>query len=398
MKKIVQLIILAAFLNSCTSTKNYSNRKDADNALQDVVQQLNKNANNQSARKALPILYTDVQHTHLANIKSSKAANKEASPRWNDIILEYEALQNAYNTIKNSGVAFKIVQPNDYAINILEIKEAAAEYFYQQALSILENPGRSNAKKAYTYFKICDYYVPGYKEVKSKINIAYGRAVINIVIDSLRDNTFFLNSKWGQLGYDLSNEFFQKKLKTDLENASLNSEYPIAFYIKDEAQKGNVRVDWLLTLNLIDLNISSPKSSSFTIPPISNQSFAENTVHGTDNSFGTADAYTGGFAGYSQAPADNITLNSTFGGSAKVKISVSIKNVVTEKNVSFKTLNNKNKLHQNNEYYDNGLSQTRFSNLYNSDERELGVILESIYAKVYLQIKDNISIALNEDH
>jgi hypothetical protein len=200
MKKIIQLLILLTFLNSCTSTKNYSDKKDADKAFQDAVQQLNKNANNESASKALPALYAEVQHIHLANIKSSKAANKEASPRWNDIILEYEALQNAYNTIKNSGVAFKIVQPNDYAINIREIKEAAAEYFYQQALSILENPGRSNAKKAYTYFKICDYYVPGYKEVKSKINIAYGRSVINIVIDSLKDNYYFANSKWGAMG------------------------------------------------------------------------------------------------------------------------------------------------------------------------------------------------------
>ena len=148
MKKFIHLLILAAFLNSCTSTKNYSNRKDADNALQDVVQKLNKNSNNESARKALPILYADVQHTHLANIKYFNAANKDRSYYWNDIILEYQALQNAYNTIINSSTAFKIVQPTDYTITTGETKEAAAEHFYQQALSILESPGRSNAKKS----------------------------------------------------------------------------------------------------------------------------------------------------------------------------------------------------------------------------------------------------------
>ena len=47
-------------------------------------------------------------------------------------------------------------------------------------------------------------------------------------------------------------------------------------------------------------------SSSFTVPQIAeNQSFAGNTVHGTDNSFGSTDGYIGGFAGYTQAPADN---------------------------------------------------------------------------------------------
>jgi len=177
-------------------------------------------------------------------------------------------------------------------------------------------------KKAYTYFKICDYYVPGYKEVKSKINIAYGRAVMNIVIDSLKDNYYFANSKWGQAGYEVSNEFFQKKLKTDLESASLSCEYPIAFYTKDEAQKSNVRVDWLLTLNLIDLNISSSKSSSFTIPPISNQTFAENTVHSTDNSFGTLSPV---YPIYTYAPRDNITVSANFSGSAKRKCPLVLK-------------------------------------------------------------------------
>ena len=253
MKKIIHLLIIVSLLTSCTSTKNYSDLKDADNALQNAVKTLNKNAGSESVKKALPTLYADVQHLHLSNIKKFKAENKDASPRWNDIIIEYQALQNAFTTITNSAIALKIVQPKDYSNNIKEMKEAAAEHFYQQALSILGNPGRSNAKKAYTCFKICDYYVPGYKDVKSKINIAYGREVMNIVIDSLKDNSYFASSKWGQEGYDLSNEFFQKKLKADLQNESLSIEYPVSFYTQGGSQKSNVRMDWLVILNLIDI-------------------------------------------------------------------------------------------------------------------------------------------------
>jgi hypothetical protein len=271
----------------------------------------------------------------------------------------------------------------------------------------LENPGRSNAKKAYTYFKICDYYVSGYKEVKSKINIAYGREVINIVIDSLSDNAFFLKSKWGQWGYGLSNEFFQKKLKADLENASLISDYPVAFYTKDEAKENNVRIDWTLSLDLIRMDIYKSTSNvvNFSPPPL--ESHENNLVTyirpsggqiitGPDPmpaaTFGANNVFT-----YPE-PIAAVNNYTTYTSSVKAKISVNIKNVATQKSISFKTLNDKNQLNKDDEYLDNGLTKTNFLNLYDSNEQELAGILESIYAKVYLQIKDNISIALNQDH
>jgi hypothetical protein len=390
MKKFTPLFIFIVILNSCSSSKNYVATKNKDNALQKDVQKLNKDATNITAIKSIPILYKEIQQAHLAKIKSY--SSYKDSSHWNIMIAEYDALQDAYNTIINSPAALKLATPTNYNSDLQKTKEIAAEHFYELAQSRLEKPGRDNAKGAYDNFKIADNYMPAYKDTKSKISIAYGRAVINIVIDSLNDNSYFASSKWGEPGYDLSNEFFQKKLKADLENASLNNKYPIVFYIKDEAQKSNVRIDWLVTLNLIDLNITSPKNSSFTIPSYSNQTFAENTVHSTDNSFGPVEQPP--YRIYNYTSGNITTVSTDFLGSTKMKISVGIKNVTTERDIILKTFKAKIQLHQDDEYYDNGLAPVQFSNLNNPQEQELAAILKSIYTRIYSQVKDNISLAL----
>ncbi len=118
MKKNILLLTLLAFLISCSSTKNYSGEKNSDAALQNTVQVLNKNQEDETARQALPVLYADVQHAHLANIKKFKAKNKDRSPYWMDIISEYQSLQNAYSSITRSVAAHTIVAPVNYELSI----------------------------------------------------------------------------------------------------------------------------------------------------------------------------------------------------------------------------------------------------------------------------------------
>lgn len=390
MKKFIQLLILAAFLNSCTSTKNYSNRKDADNALQDVVQQLNKNANNQSARKALPILYTDVQHTHLANVKYFNAANKDGSYYWNDIILEYQALQNAYNTIINSSAAFKIVQPNDYTINIRETKEAAAECFYKLAQLILEKPDRSNALKAYTYFKICDYYVPGYKEVKSKINIAFGRAVINVVIDSLEDHSYYTKVDTNEKEFVSFNDLFQENLKTELQDDFLNSKSPIAFYTNKDALANNVRVDWIINLDFETMRISASNATLDNPPPVPDGYVAENIVtyiipnfgaqdgqHHPVQTFGNNDVFT-----YPSPPHSLLYDSNNYDVFVNGVLSLKIKDKKMRANISSRTLSTSYQLPKTPTHYSGQIAAHNTS-------------LQKLFIKFYPQIEETINKALN---
>jgi hypothetical protein len=154
----------------------------------------------------------------------------------------------------------------------------------------------------------------------------------------------------GQWGYDLSNEFFQKKLKADLENTSLSTEYPIAFYREDEAKENNIRIDWVICLNLITMDIHRSTSNTINFPLPLLESHENNLVTyirpsggqiitGPDPAppatFGANDVFT-----YPQpiAAVNNYTDYKTYISSIKTKISVTIKNMATEKNINFKTL------------------------------------------------------------
>ncbi len=130
------------------------------------MQLLNKNPEDEKVRQALPGLYADVQHAHLANIKKFKAKNKDRSPYWMDIISEYQSLQNAYNLITNSVAARTIVAPFNYEFSITKIQAEAAKHYYQLGEPLLRKDGRNNAQKALEAFTLCNYYVPGYDGVK----------------------------------------------------------------------------------------------------------------------------------------------------------------------------------------------------------------------------------------
>lgn len=278
MKRLIQLLILIVFLNSCTSTKNYSAKKDIDKAFQDALLQLNKNTNNETARKALYGLYVDVQQLHLSNIKKFKAENKDASSHWNDIILEYQSLQNSYNLIKNSVVANTLVTPINYESNIRETKEAAGKYFYQLAESLLRKGGRKNSLQALAYFRVCDYYFPGYENVKSMISTTYQKTVINIVVDSLEDHSYFIKVDPAEKGFVSFNDLFQQNLKKILQDDFLNSEKPVAFYTNKEAATKNVRVDWIINLDLIKMSTSVSNALSGNAPLAPGGYVAENVV------------------------------------------------------------------------------------------------------------------------
>ena len=61
MRKFIPLLIFIGILNSCSSSKNYVATKSKDNALQEAVQKLNKDATNVTAIKAIPILYKEIE-------------------------------------------------------------------------------------------------------------------------------------------------------------------------------------------------------------------------------------------------------------------------------------------------------------------------------------------------
>ncbi|MEP6713010.1 MAG: hypothetical protein ABJA37_11360 [Ferruginibacter sp.] len=382
MKRIIQVLALAAFFSSCGSSKHYLERADEDKALQDAVKKLNKNAADQSALQAVPVLYSNIQQSHLAKIKSYNTGKDLA--RWDKIINEYEALQNAYNAVINSTPAFKLVNPQNFSTNLLEVKQAGAEEYYQSAQNFLERQGRDNAKKAYSYFKKADKYIPGYKDAKPKMDQAYENAIVNVIINPVQDNSFFFNSGWGNSGYNYSNEYFQQTLIRDLQNTTSNNRYAARFYTDWEARRDNVQPDWVVDLRLRDMDIPYPSNYNYS------RNVSARLQEGSD---------TAGKPVYRTVYATvNITRMSF---TARANMEVTINDVVTGKNISFRTFREDYRWQQEAGSYtgdsralsSNDWSIINNSNRYDSPRKE--DVLGELYRKIYPQVKSNISYAVD---
>lgn len=382
MKRIIPLLVLVAFLSSCGSTKNYLERSDEDKALQDAVKKLNKNATDESALKAVPVLYSNIQQSHLAKIKSYSTGKDIA--RWDKIIYEYDALQNAYKALINSTPAFKLVNPQNFSTNILETKQDAADQYYQLAQTFLENQGRDNAKKAYSYFKKTDKYIPGYKDVKSKIEQAYENAIVNVIINPVEDNSFFFNSGWGNTGYNYSNEYFQQTLIRDLQNTTSNNRYAARFYTDWEARRNNVQPDWVIDLRLRDMDIPYPSNYTYT------RNASAQVQAGTD---------TAGKPVYKTVYARVNVTRMSF--TARASMEVTINDVVSRKNISFRSFREDYRWQQESGSYSgdsralsaNDWSIINNNSRYDSPGKE--DILGELYRKIYPQVKNNISYAVD---
>ncbi|MEO6537249.1 MAG: hypothetical protein ABIT07_10320 [Ferruginibacter sp.] len=382
MKRIIPLVFLVAILASCGSTKNYLERSDQDKALQDAVKRLNKNASDENALKAIPILYADIQQNHLAKIKSYRTG-KDLT-RWDKIINEYEGLQNAYTAVINSTPAFKLVNAQNFSTNILEAKQEGADQYYQLAQTFLDNGGRDNAKKAYTYFKKSDKYIPGFKDAKVKMDQAFENAVVNVIINPVEDNSFFFNSGWGNTGYNYSNEYFQQTLIRDLQNTGSANRYAARFYTDWEARRENIHPDWVVDLRLRDMDIPYPVNYTYR------RNASARIQAGSDTS---------GHPIYQTVYATiNITRMSF---TARANMEVSINDIATGRNISFRNFREDYRWQQEAGNYSgdsralnaNDWSIINNNNNYNTPRKE--DILGELYRKIYPQVKNNISYAVD---
>lgn len=379
MRKFIQLLIILSLFSSCATNKNYLERSDADKALQDAVKKINKNSNDEDATLAIPLLYSGITENHLGKIKSY-SSSKELS-RWDNIIREYDYLQDAYEVIINSAEAFKLANPVSYSTQLLETKQAAAEDYYEAGNTFLNKPGRDNAKKAYNYFNKTNKYIPGYKDAEAAMMQAYENAIVNVVINPVEDNSYFFNSGWGNSGYNYSNEYFQQTLIRELKNSS--NRYPARFFTDWEARRDNVKPDWVIDLRLRNMDIPFPLTNTYS------RNASSQVQSGTDSS---------GRAIYTTVYA---TLNITrMSFTARAEMEVNIKDVISGKNISYRSFRDDYRWEQERGTFtgdSRALSSRDWQlingNNYGAPRKE--EILNELYRKIYPQVKNNISYSVD---
>lgn len=377
MKRLLLIATTLFLLSSCKSSKDYLSRGDEDRTLFDIVKKLNKRSTDEDAVKALPEVYSRVQQNHLKKISVYK--NNTDISHWDKLINEYNVLQNMYDAISNSDASNRLVNAVSYQNEISDAKQSAAAAYYDEANVLLSNGGRSNAKSAYNYFKKADNYIYGYKDATSKMDEAYQSAIINVIINPIQDNSFFLNTGWGNNGYNYSNDYFQQTLVRDM-GGIYASRYPAKFYTEREARRENIQPDWVVDLKIRNMDMPQPRTYN------ESRNVSANVESGKDTS---------GRPIYKTVYATIHTATKKY--TARCQMDLSVSDIKARREIAYNTYNETYNWQEINASYTgdyralskSDLDQINNNNYNQSPRRE--DILNELYKKIYPQVKNKIS-------
>ncbi|HUS01977.1 MAG TPA: hypothetical protein VMY77_09630 [Chitinophagaceae bacterium] len=262
MKKIIYLSIFAiiCLCASCGSSKT-AQKTTEDKALLIVIKKFEKDPSNTELKNTITTLYSEAAKSHLDKIEVYNSLTE--ADKWIKIIREYEALNKLYQTVGTSA-ASKLINAQSYTSEIQSAKQSGAEAYYNIGISAMENDDKQSARNAYYAFKNANEFVPGYKDVRQQISIAYQNSIIKVVINPIRDNTFFYNSMgWNNYGNNYNNDYFQRSLVNDL-GGNRNKNMLAQFYTDWEARRENIRPDWEVDLTWLYMNLPQPTTQQYS--------------------------------------------------------------------------------------------------------------------------------------
>ena len=380
MKYIFYTLLSLIILAGCTTNKDYLSRSDNDNTLFDAIKTLKKRNGDTTALNALPVLYKLAQERSLRKINSYSSSNN--IDRWDKIISTYGTLQEMHNAIIENDAASRVITPVNYQQNIYDLKQQAAADYYSMATGFLNNPGRDDAKKAYTYFKKADKLVPGYQDAALKMEEAYQHAIVNVVINPVQDNSYFFNTGWGNNGYNYSNEYFQQTLVRELKGINSNR-YPARFYTDWEARRDNVQPDWEVNLTLRNMNIPRPQTYTYS------RNASQQIEVGRDTS---------GHVIYRTVYATINIAKQSFTANADMEINIT--DLATRKSIVYNTFREDYRWEEEHASYSGdsrALSANDWAIINNSyyNEPRKEDVLNELYRKLYPQVKNKISYAVD---
>ncbi|MGI8581026.1 MAG: hypothetical protein ACR2KX_02460 [Chitinophagaceae bacterium] len=262
MKHIYIYLSVVTFLFASCSVSKSIPKTSEDKALFSVIKKLDKRPSNTELKNTLTNLYNEAAKSHLDKIE---VYNTLTEPdRWIKMVKEYEALKELSEVISKSATAAKLINALSYTSELQTAKQNGAEAYYALGISDLNNGDKQSARNAYYAFKKANEFVTGYKDVRQQINIAYENSVVKVVINPVRDNTFFYNSMgWDNYGNNFNNDYFQRSLVSDL-GGSYNKSSPAQFYTDWEARRENIHPDWEVDLTWLYLNIPQPMSNQYS--------------------------------------------------------------------------------------------------------------------------------------
>ena len=169
------LFIIPFLFAACRSTKT-----SQDKDLFTAIKKFEKDPSNTELKNRITELYNNAAKSHLDKIEVYNTLTE--ADKWGKLLKEYEALRKLYETIGTSA-ASKLVNAPSYSSEIENAKQSGAEAYYNIGISELDKGDKQSARNAYYAFNTANKFIPGYKDVRQQISLAYQNSIVNVVIN-----------------------------------------------------------------------------------------------------------------------------------------------------------------------------------------------------------------------
>lgn len=253
--RILLLAGITAFLFlSCSSNRKISSAEEK--SLYSKLRKLEKDPGNTILRQEVIDLY-QVAINQQQDRVSALMLSSDLS-RFDKLIKEMEQSQKLSDVLRTSP-AYRYITPPNYYQQIAQLKEDATREWYNEGERYLRSDGRENAKYAYKAFKKAGQYGLGTARFREKMNEAYEKGTINIVIRPIQFEHYF----FGSWNYNLQRDQQSNTLVNDL-GGSYASSVPARFYTEHEAMYRRIDPNWIVDLVWTNLDFSEPSVSRQT--------------------------------------------------------------------------------------------------------------------------------------
>ncbi len=183
--KIFSISLITAFLMvSCNSGKKAFEEGNYSDAVLQSVQRLRENPDSKKSaetlRQAYPLAINTFKH-EIEQLLQSQDPFKYAG-----VTDRYEIMNRMADEIRHCPAALKIIRnPESFGEQVAAARQKAAPEAYDTGVSMLKQGTRQAARDAYYQFLNADRFVPGYQDVKKRIEQAKFDATLKVVVEQV---------------------------------------------------------------------------------------------------------------------------------------------------------------------------------------------------------------------
>ncbi|MDP2423544.1 MAG: hypothetical protein U1C46_08930 [Bacteroidales bacterium] len=244
MRRFLFLIASCLILSSCSSLSKQMQQGNYDTVIEKSVKKLLKKPSDEKYAQLLDKAFILANERDWSRVRFLKIENNPNT--WDEVFRRYDNLKARQAKVRtvlpiNLNGQMTSYEFVDYDSQIVEAKNNAAQYFFQNAQKLLQNNDRFSNREAYTQLlKARDYSGGAFPGLHEMITKAQHDGMTHVLV-MIENHT----------GLKISLEFEQELLAIDTRR--LNSEW-VHFHQKHLDQ--SIEYDYLIIINLTDIMLS----------------------------------------------------------------------------------------------------------------------------------------------